>query len=101
MLWISQGKAARDETAFRHALKTGYRLRAAGERMTDAAILMPTSTSPTATAQTDATTRCRPGATAKQWPGACVATSPSQKQAQDAQLQPNALQPPSAKHSPR
>ncbi|MCF4007773.1 replication initiation protein [Corynebacterium uropygiale] len=39
VLWISQGKAARDETAFRHALKTGHRLRAAGQRMTDAAII--------------------------------------------------------------
>lgn len=39
VLWISQGRAARDETAFRHALKTGHRLRAAGQRMTDAAII--------------------------------------------------------------
>lgn len=37
--WISPGRAARDETAFRHALKTAHRLRAAGERMTDAAII--------------------------------------------------------------
>lgn len=34
--WINPGRAARDETAFRHALKTAHRLRAAGERMTDA-----------------------------------------------------------------
>jgi hypothetical protein len=39
ILWISEGRAARDETAFRHALKTAHRLRAAGERMTDAAII--------------------------------------------------------------
>ncbi|WP_051904642.1 replication initiation protein [Corynebacterium glutamicum] len=39
VLWISQGRAARDETAFRYALKTCHRLRAAGERMTDAAII--------------------------------------------------------------
>lgn len=39
VLWISQGRAARDETAFRHALKTAHRLRAAGQRMTDAAII--------------------------------------------------------------
>lgn len=39
VLWISQGRAARDETAFRHALKTGHRLRAAGQRMTDAVII--------------------------------------------------------------
>lgn len=39
VLWISQGCAARDETAFRHALKTGHRLRAAGQRLTDAAII--------------------------------------------------------------
>lgn len=37
--WIHPGRAARDETAFRHALKTAHRLRAAGERMTDAAII--------------------------------------------------------------
>lgn len=39
VLWIGQGRAARDETAFRHALKTAHRLRAAGQRMTDAAII--------------------------------------------------------------
>lgn len=39
VLWISQGRAARDETAFRHALKTAHRLRAVGQRMTDAAII--------------------------------------------------------------
>lgn len=37
--WIVPGRAARDETAFRHALKTAHRLRAAGHRMTDAAII--------------------------------------------------------------
>jgi len=37
--WISQGVAARDETAFSHALKIGHRLRKAGERLTDAAII--------------------------------------------------------------
>ena len=30
VLWIREGRAARDETAFRHALKTGHRLRQAG-----------------------------------------------------------------------
>ena len=39
VLWIRAGRAARDETAFRHALKTGHRLRQAGQRMTDAAII--------------------------------------------------------------
>lgn len=39
VLWIRQGRAARDETAFRHALKTGHRLRAAGQRLTDAALI--------------------------------------------------------------
>lgn len=39
VLWISQGRAARDETAFRHALKTGHRLRAAGQRLTDAVLI--------------------------------------------------------------
>ncbi|GAB3597867.1 Replicase family protein (plasmid) [Corynebacterium faecale] len=39
VLWIREGRAARDETAFRHALKTGHRLRQAGQRMTDAAII--------------------------------------------------------------
>ena len=37
--WISQGIAARDETAFSHALKVGHRLRKAGQRLTDAAII--------------------------------------------------------------
>ncbi|WP_308409765.1 replication initiation protein [Corynebacterium ulcerans] len=37
VLWISEGKTARDETAFRHALKIAHRLRTTGERMTDAA----------------------------------------------------------------
>lgn len=39
VLWITSGKAARDETAFRHALKTGHRLRQQGQRLTDAAII--------------------------------------------------------------
>lgn len=39
VLWITQGTAARDETAFRHALKTGHRLRSNGQRLTDAAII--------------------------------------------------------------
>ena len=37
--WIKPGCAARDETAFRHALKVAHRLRQDGERMTDAAII--------------------------------------------------------------
>ena len=37
--WISQGIAARDETAFSHALKVGHRLRRAEKRLTDAAII--------------------------------------------------------------
>ena len=37
--WISKGVAARDETAFSHALKVGHRLRKAGQRLTDAAII--------------------------------------------------------------
>ena len=39
VLWITPGKAARDETAFRHALKAGHRLRQQGQRLTDAAII--------------------------------------------------------------
>ncbi|MDK4295482.1 MULTISPECIES: replication initiation protein [Corynebacterium] len=39
VLWITSGKAARDETAFRHALKAGHRLRQQGQRLTDAAII--------------------------------------------------------------
>lgn len=39
VLWIAQGTAARDETAFRHALKTGHRLRQQGQRLTDAVII--------------------------------------------------------------
>ena len=37
--WINQGVAARDETAFSHAIKIGHRLRKAGKRLTDAAII--------------------------------------------------------------
>lgn len=39
VFWVREGRAARDETAFRHALAEGYRLRGAGERMTDAKII--------------------------------------------------------------
>lgn len=39
VLWIHQGRAARDETAFRHALKVGHRLRTAGQRLTDNALI--------------------------------------------------------------
>lgn len=39
VLWIREGRAARDETAFRHALKTGHRLRQSDQRLTDAAII--------------------------------------------------------------
>lgn len=39
VLWITEGRAARDETGFRHALATAHRLREAGERMTDAKII--------------------------------------------------------------
>jgi hypothetical protein len=39
VLWVTEGRAARDETSFRHALATAHQLRAAGKRMTDAAII--------------------------------------------------------------
>ncbi|MDN6457243.1 MAG: transcriptional regulator, partial [Yaniella sp.] len=39
VLWSTPSTAARDETAFRHALKTGHRLRQQGQRLTDAAII--------------------------------------------------------------
>ncbi|WCV10677.1 hypothetical protein [Corynebacterium silvaticum] len=39
VLWIAQGIAARDETAFRRVLKTGHRLRQQGQRLTDAVII--------------------------------------------------------------
>jgi len=39
VLWVTQGTAARDETAFRHALKTGHRLRQQGQRLTDAVLI--------------------------------------------------------------
>lgn len=36
VIWITQGqRAARDETAFRHALATGHRLKSQGERLKD------------------------------------------------------------------
>lgn len=39
VLWITETRAARDETAFRHALATAHQLREAGKKMTDAAII--------------------------------------------------------------
>ena len=39
VLWITPGTAARDEAAFRRALKTGHLLRQQGQRLTDAAII--------------------------------------------------------------
>ncbi|WP_231498756.1 replication initiation protein, partial [Corynebacterium glutamicum] len=39
VLWTAPGRAARDETAFRHALTVGYQLKAAGERLKDAKII--------------------------------------------------------------
>ena len=39
MLWTNPERAARDETAFRHALTVGYQLKAAGERLKDAKII--------------------------------------------------------------
>lgn len=39
VLWLSEGRAARDETAFRQALATAHQLRESGKRMSDAAII--------------------------------------------------------------
>lgn len=39
VLWITPGTAARDETAFKHALKTGHRLHQQSQRITDVAII--------------------------------------------------------------
>ncbi|OCW84459.1 replicase RepA [Nocardia farcinica] len=39
VLWTAPGRAARDETAFRHALAEAHRLREAGQRMSDAKII--------------------------------------------------------------
>ena len=39
VLWIAEGRAARDETAFRHALYTAHKLRAASKPMKDEAII--------------------------------------------------------------
>lgn len=39
VLWVTTTRAARDETAFRHALAEAHHLRGAGKRMTDAAII--------------------------------------------------------------
>ena len=39
VLWTADGHAARDETAFRHALTVGYQLKAAGERLKDTKII--------------------------------------------------------------
>ncbi|PXA75730.1 MULTISPECIES: hypothetical protein [Auritidibacter] len=39
VLWIAEGRAARDETAFRHALYTAHKLRVASKPMKDEAII--------------------------------------------------------------
>ena len=39
IIWINQHRAARDETAFRHALATAHRLRAQGQPLKDAKII--------------------------------------------------------------
>ena len=39
VLWIAEGRTARDETAFRYILATAHRLRAAGKRMSGTAII--------------------------------------------------------------
>lgn len=39
VLWVRDGRAARDETAFRHALKEAHRMRNAGHRLKDTAII--------------------------------------------------------------
>ena len=39
VIWASPGRAARDETGFRHALTTAHRMRAAGEALKDAKII--------------------------------------------------------------
>ena len=52
--WINPGRAARDETAFRHALKTAHRLHAAGQR------------------------RCRRCGIAKPWPACARVRHPGQ-----------------------
>ncbi len=39
VLWTAEGRAARDETAFRHALAEAHRLRSSGQRMSDAKII--------------------------------------------------------------
>lgn len=39
VIWINQHRAARDETAFRHALATAHRLKAQGEPLKDAKII--------------------------------------------------------------
>lgn len=39
VMWISTGRAARDESAFRHALATAHRLKKAGEALKDAKLI--------------------------------------------------------------
>lgn len=39
VIWVSAGRAARDETAFRHALATAHRLKKAGEALKDAKLI--------------------------------------------------------------
>ena len=82
--WISQGIAARDETAFSHALKIAHRLRKAGQRQTQP-LSMPTSTPITLhnnKEQQAETVKCHPCATAKPWHDAYVVMSPNPKPTQ-------------------
>ena len=39
VMWVSAGRAARDETAFRHALATAHRLKKAGDALKDAKLI--------------------------------------------------------------
>lgn len=39
IIWVSEGRAARDETAFRHALATAHRMKQASEVLKDAKII--------------------------------------------------------------
>lgn len=77
MRWINPGRAARDETAFHHELKTAHRLRAGWERLRRSST--PTSaptTSPSVKVQTTEHLRYARCGIARPWPGMCAVTSP-------------------------
>ncbi|MDU7286228.1 MAG: hypothetical protein E7L40_01155 [Corynebacterium kroppenstedtii] len=78
VLWITETRAARDETAFRHALATAHQLREAGKKMTDAAIIDAYERAYTiaqAVGRITGSRRCHLCGIVSRWPDASAATA--------------------------